>query len=419
MKCGEPCNRPPCELNCPKLLTCSHSCVGFCGEPCPPLCRICDHDTLLGGVFSGEDKISDSDRFVYLVNCGHTIEHESLARWMRVEENNGEINPKSCPLCRQKIWTCRRFNKIVLKSRNDIMEVKTKIYGEPIENLRKVRAVRENLEEHERTATSNYLPTCFKDFLTYLLDRVQGEHLTESYQREHGLRWLPRMWVEGMESLANIYLDGVATLRGIEKAELTEILIKYYERLFHCVNEDQRFPMMTGERADVFREHRRIRDLKIFFDLHPSKLPTTLKNLFGKPEVQVLHKEAFDSLTKDGPYTLDLHYHVKQVLEDLSGSLTTTIDLTEEERIEILGAFGTRSGRWFKCKNGHPYVITECGGAMVTGICPDCKAEIGGANHQLLEDNELATDMDGAIEPLYPIGLLDQLPPDEDMDAQN
>ena len=43
-----------------------------------------------------------------------------------------------------------------------------------------------------------------------------------------------------------------------------------------------------------------------------------------------------------------------------------------------------KAGHWFKCPNGHYYVIGECGGAMQKGKCPDCEAEIGGYNHELV-----------------------------------
>lgn len=36
------CNREPCYEPCEKMLNCGHSCIGYCGEPCPPLCRICN-----------------------------------------------------------------------------------------------------------------------------------------------------------------------------------------------------------------------------------------------------------------------------------------------------------------------------------------------------------------------------------------
>jgi hypothetical protein len=55
-----------------------------------------------------------------------------------------------------------------------------------------------------------------------------------------------------------------------------------------------------------------------------------------------------------------------------------------------------KQGHWYKCKNGHIYAITECGGAMQISKCPDCDAIIGGQNHRLESGNMVATEMDGA-----------------------
>lgn len=72
------------------------------------------------------------------------------------------------------------------------------------------------------------------------------------------------------------------------------------------------------------------------------------------------------------------------------------------ERKQIVLAFGQRSGRWFKCAKGHIYVVTECGGALEVSKCPDCGSTIGGVNHRMEEHNYLATEMDGATDPIYP-----------------
>jgi hypothetical protein len=47
-------------------------------------------------------------------------------------------------------------------------------------------------------------------------------------------------------------------------------------------------------------------------------------------------------------------------------------------------------------KNLKLFQKVECGGAMEKSKCPDCKADIGGQNHSLLNDNKLASEMDGA-----------------------
>ena len=73
--------------------------------------------------------------------------------------------------------------------------------------------------------------------------------------------------------------------------------------------------------------------------------------------------------------------------------------------MEIVKAFGPTTGKWFKCPNGHVYIITECGGATQEGVCNECGAAVGGSDHAVLPTNDLATEMDGAIEPLYPTAL--------------
>jgi hypothetical protein len=74
---------------------------------------------------------------------------------------------------------------------------------------------------------------------------------------------------------------------------------------------------------------------------------------------------------------------------------------TEEKRAIFaamrvdLGGDGRRGGfgsHWNLCRNGHVYLIGECGGAMVSGRCNECGVEIGGANHTRVADNRDATD---------------------------
>ena len=50
-------------------------------------------------------------------------------------------------------------------------------------------------------------------------------------------------------------------------------------------------------------------------------------------------------------------------------------------------AFGYTHGHWYRCPNGHIYVIGDCGLANQGGVCPECGAPIGGAGYQLAEAN--------------------------------
>ncbi|KXN82335.1 NFX1-type zinc finger-containing protein 1 [Leucoagaricus sp. SymC.cos] len=58
--------------------------------------------------------------------------------------------------------------------------------------------------------------------------------------------------------------------------------------------------------------------------------------------------------------------------------------LSTQELTEIVRSFGfPPSGHFFNCRNGHTFVITECGGAVQSALCPECKAPIGGTGYRL------------------------------------
>eukprot|EP00899_Mesostigma_viride_P019273 jgi/Mesvir1/27347/Mv07162-RA.3 len=63
-----------------------------------------------------------------------------------------------------------------------------------------------------------------------------------------------------------------------------------------------------------------------------------------------------------------------------------------------------RAGGWYRCPNGHPYAIGECGGAMQEATCPACGPGIGGQQHRVRGDNQVALDIDGAQQSAWPLG---------------
>lgn len=93
------------------------------------------------------------------------------------------------------------------------------------------------------------------------------------------------------------------------------------------------------------------------------------------------------------------------MFQELDGALECKLGITDHERWEIVQAIGLTPGRWFKCPNGHIYLITECGGATEKSRCSDCGLRIGGERHRVEPGNTLATEMDGALIPAYPTML--------------
>lgn len=120
------CDREPCDEPCPKKLDCGHDCVGFCGEPCPNLCRECDKDELTEVFFGYEDE--EDANFVYLPDCKHTIEARGLEMWL-TSSGGKQITSKRCPKCKVPIRNCRRFMNLIRQHHRDIITVKMRSFG--------------------------------------------------------------------------------------------------------------------------------------------------------------------------------------------------------------------------------------------------------------------------------------------------
>ncbi|CAL1707171.1 unnamed protein product [Somion occarium] len=69
--------------------------------------------------------------------------------------------------------------------------------------------------------------------------------------------------------------------------------------------------------------------------------------------------------------------------------------LSLEEMSDIVkGLNFSHAGHFYKCPNGHTFVITECGGANQVSRCPECGAQIGGSGHRLIESNTRDTEFE-------------------------
>lgn len=96
---------------------------------------------------------------------------------------------------------------------------------------------------------------------------------------------------------------------------------------------------------------------------------------------------------------------VKILLTNINEKVKTFSTITEAERRQVVAAMGMGVGHWFKCPNGHYYSIGECGGAMEISKCIECGVQVGGRNHALLPNNQLASEIDGARAPAWPTML--------------
>ncbi|XP_072385751.1 NFX1-type zinc finger-containing protein 1-like isoform X2 [Diabrotica undecimpunctata] len=377
-RCGDICNVPPCYEPCrKKIRQCRHPCIGFCGDPCPPLCRICNAEELTEFFFGTEDE--EDARFVLLVDCGHILESSGMEQWL--ESDDDQIKPKVCPKCKTVIKLTQRYSEYVKGNLLDLQNVKTKFYGTDKEN----KIVKANLQSelHQLIMKFNSFGALIVSENLYKLDSRLKDSINN--RRQH-INKLGLAAIRAKVDLFKILLEPLKNNKvQLQKRPMSMIQIKF---ISNCMMEH--IDSISKQQCDDM-----MLEIDRFYKYLQFESIMYTPYLF-KSEV----KRMVDAVTQllDSPqrFTKSINDVVKTHLEALKKETASNIALTDAERKEIVKAMGFKQGHWYKCPNGHPYCIADCGGAMVTSICNECKAPIGGTSHRLLSTNRVATEMDGA-----------------------
>uniref|UniRef100_A0A8C0BC21 Zinc finger NFX1-type containing 1 n=1 Tax=Buteo japonicus TaxID=224669 RepID=A0A8C0BC21_9AVES len=367
--CSEPCNRPRCNVPCAKLLCCGHPCIGLCGEPCPKKCLVCDREELTQ-IFFGFEEDPDA-RFVQLEDCGHVFESQGLDHYM--DEDDNVIKLKVCPICQTPIRKNLRYGTIVKRRLDEIEKVKEKIQGsaQEIESSRqRLRAALLGNAVLQRNLPLKYL---------MLEDKLGASDLSA---KSIGLIENQLNFYERVADLTN----SLSKIDASERKALRKRLDEVQEWL-----DKPRLSFTGQELSDLQSEIQRLTYLL--------SLLARCKGASGMiaPALAAEIASAREILEGTKKFTEDDEAAMKAALERLYAALPLSgLGISEVERVQIVRAIGCPRGHWFKCRNGHIYVIGDCGGAMERSTCPECHAVIGGTNHTLDSTNSLASEMDGA-----------------------
>ena len=392
--CHELCDRDPCNEPCDKILKCGHMCIGICGEICPLWCRICDKDVVSSIFFGNED---DPDaKFIYLKECKHLIEVSGMDYWIEsryVDNNNNSTNSiqlPDCPKCKTPIRNCKRYANVIKTQLKALNQIKLKHFG----NIETNRIL---YQELNKQINENLNLKFFKSKHYFII-----ENLKNVLKEDMSFNSLA-----AIKNTLNVYLKIEKIRKSIDhknfnfsfdqkqhfKFEIKKILDSlYYQRELVVLKNGQKLMdiSLELERIASIVEFERMKNLS--FD--KTDLPANARVILSRLENFLIEKVVkFDKIQNT----------VQNLFIELASLIKT--ELTKEEKLMIVNAIGLSSGHWFKCPNGHVYCIGECGGAMQKSRCPDCRAEIGGLNHQITSGNQLASEMDGATRPAWPTAL--------------
>ncbi|KAG5870922.1 hypothetical protein JTB14_004143 [Gonioctena quinquepunctata] len=383
-RCGDICDVEPCRKPCPKSLRCGHACVGFCNEPCPKLCRICHKEELLEVFFGTEEE--DDARFVELQDCGHVLESGGMECWL--ESDNGEIQTKVCPKCKAPIINTQRYGEFVKRALRDIQAVKLKLNGAPAENnATRIDLLAKITGFKQKAARFTYLPKL--SFVIQKLELRLQETKADSVRgrvrqtfNAISLKCLTSK-VQILQHITDICLSRTQMDMSKEIQAQVNFLLEPLTRDADQITiqeiEDVQLEISRLTRMVELYQIRKITPTRTFFFMSYNRVGGKLGDIEKLVFSLKRYSEALD----------------KEVESQLK-KLNCGMQISESERVEIVKAMGLSKGHWFKCPNGHPYVITECGGAMQEFRCPDCGEKIGGTQHTLLATNQLAGEMDGA-----------------------
>lgn len=393
--CSEPCDRELCKHPDTKLIPkCQHPSIGVCGEKMPRLCRICDKDNV-EEIFLGKEDEPDA-RFIELEDCKHVIEVNGLIHWLNSEpdsnsdgsnNNKNSIQFQTCPKCKTVIRHTKSLNKFIQASLRDIQQVKVKTCGTPEVNKKTQQIL---FEKVKRILNAD----SFKNDSLHL--RSIYESISEDTKFKGRSRApQPNQVLVELENKLNL----LERLRKIcsnfegrptsQQNICNEAIEKFNSRLRMAASFIKLFKNCEQQRDDISTE---ISFLQLMCDV--------IVKASGQPfndSGKKLLDNAFELANKYGSATESVRIQFQKIVQEASKHCSG-IGISVEEKEMVLKAFGLKRGHWYKCRNGHVYVITECGGAMQRAICPErgCGAPIGGEQHHLDTSNAVATEMDGA-----------------------
>jgi len=363
MKCSEPCNRPPCNHPCNTKLRCGHGCIGLCGEPCPEQCRVCNHDEVTEVFFGDEDEANA--RFVRLDDCGHIFEHKALDRYMSTEDDISNVQLKGCPKCKTPVRKCLRYGTQINQQLKDIEMVKMSIIGNTKQIQEQVMRTLET-QSHEdhfrvRMARGGYMYTHQGK---YVADTISGEFLVKLHEFSTKIKCLTQQNYEVIKELQRVVAVLFDRVYDYNLHD-DEYLAKRLD-IVRAVCSPRVF-LSAQKASDIERELRR----RSLYQQY-TRFQTRVEQYSQDTRFQT-HVESTDNDSKVDEKRQKARTHLLQVKgillgdEVLSSEQETDVedrlrtvkdllkgeglDITEEEKKQIVSAIGLKRGHWFKCPN--------------------------------------------------------------------
>ena len=335
-------------------------------------------------------------QFVALPDCQpqHIIEVSAMDRYMSMKNDSEAIGVKKCPKCSTPIKTCLRYSHSIKSSLQDIGE------GQKLQLSKTISS--ETLKEHYKKTVDSVKTSTNYQFISNEFSKIESKVFSKH----------PLLFPEVIQTQLTILPHIVKAIEIVSAPDnaLFEERIESFKQQLHTLKSFVAHTDYLSKQqiSDAEAETQR---LTLLAHLTDFQIKAQKKKVSIHAKDHDLIQKVLAQLQDSGKKGPQMKSTVPKITPENEITITESIQnlykkyeidvLTQAEKLEIVNAIGLSKGHWFKCPNGHIYCIGECGGAMETAKCPECKADIGGGRHVLLPTNQLASEMDGATYPAF------------------
>jgi hypothetical protein len=373
--CGQICNRKKCDRPCTKKLKdCGHSCLGLCGETCPPVCHKCDTVKEKVHKIDIDEKCheeSAGQRYIILEDCQHVFSVQALDRWMKRGDTSKHraVEWDCCPLasCETPVMSTLRYANTAKKILRDMNKLKTReacFLSPHVREQMKLKLSQIDGEELKRTGINvAHIKENDKDVMIQKC-YVCAQSAVDAIKAEGD--------VERMIDLADAY-------NIVDIEPLKQLLSQAKDFISWISRRHRSLDKLTGQVIlDMTAERRRLALLNKYYELkHIQKLCQSGVYFAGSLEGKFSDdEELLKKVLKTENHGCELSESEK---ETMMGALRCIIDapwkrisLIKREEDKIVSTIGAAPGTRYRCPEGHFYNVGECSGDEGVGRCPEC-----------------------------------------------
>jgi len=406
-KCGELCDIEPCDERCDKLMECGHQCYGICGELCPNVCRICNPDLeCFNEDFFYKCELDD-DALLYKTKCGHIFEKNGLDYYLKSQKN---IQMYTCPQCKSLLIQEPRYQNLIKTVFTDIQKIKQTSLdrnmgkGDNTYLMKSQQIIDRILNEQYKKGKINIFDLLPENDGNYTIINNNKRLEYSKYYLNIKMPIIYNLCKNVFKGEKDIDSKKNTTYNLLTLAEKF-MGIEYYVYIIKGnEKKEEKFLQNFNIIKDYFQNFKGQFNNHFFNDLKKKidnmlyycilKMRESKNNLNYNRNINAnyIQSPLNSFIYNNNIYSQNLNNNYqhgnnqKSAEQILNGNFSLNLnlkDLYKDENIDIqsLDLLRTLGTKWYKCPNGHLYVVGECGRPMEESVCPECNEKIGGINH--------------------------------------